>query len=36
MTSTDLNTLVTFSYLAAAVIYLIGFVVSGSKSRFIQ
>lgn len=36
MNSTDMNTFVTFAYLAAFVVYLIAFVVSNSKSHFIQ
>jgi len=36
MTSTALNTFVTFAYLTSTVIYLIAFVVSSPKSRFIQ
>ncbi len=36
MTSTDLNTLVTFAYLAASLVYLVIFVTSGSKSRSIE
>ena len=36
MTSTDLNTFVTFAYLASAVIYLIAFVAARSKSQLMQ
>ena len=35
MTSTELNTLVAFGYLATAVVYLVAYIVGGAKSRFL-
>jgi cytochrome c-type biogenesis protein CcsB len=36
MTSTDLNSLVTFAYLVSAVVYLVAYVASKSQSLFIK